>query len=77
MKVSINGAEPVEADSVRIYHDGVFAGEYEEGQLEIHATSEGLIMDVWVSREQTLDHNIATSSEMYDDIAARLIEADK
>lgn len=51
-------------------------GEDERGLVTLNFTSEGLIQDIWVSREDELDHNIATSSVLYEDLMSAMIEAD-
>lgn len=79
MKVSLDGGVTfVEAtNGVRIIYEAVdVPGEDELGEVHVNATSEGLIVDVWVSREESLGHNIGTSSELIGDIAYRLVEAD-
>jgi hypothetical protein len=45
-------------------------GEDEVGQVHINATSEGVIADVWVTRDEHLDHNIGTSNETVDGIVS-------
>lgn len=57
-----------------IYENQPVPGEDRNGELHVVATHEGLIMDVWVTREQHLDHNIGTSSEMASEIVQRLAE---
>lgn len=52
-------------------------GEDERGLVSLNFTSEGLIKDIWVSREEDLDHNIATSSVLYEDLVSAMIEADR
>lgn len=42
--------------------------EEEPGQLDFNFTHEGVITDVWVSRKEHLDHNIATNAQTYDDV---------
>lgn len=79
MQVSLDGGEtfePVKFD-VRVSYSDVnvmMSGEDESGQVDIVLTHEGLITDVWVSREGTLDHNIGTSSQTLEDIQEELIE---
>lgn len=59
-----------------VYVDVPVPGEErdEEGELHINATSEGLVSDIWVTREEPHDHNLATDSEMVDAIVSRLTE---
>lgn len=65
LSVSLDGGMtyiPV-TQGVRILYDGVdVPGEDLPGQLHLNATTEGLISDVWVNREDGEDHNIGTSS---------------
>lgn len=49
-------------------------GEDGSGELHLHFTDEGMITDVWVSREEPLDHNLGTMSQTYDELAEQLIE---
>lgn len=77
MLVSLDGGQtfvPV-TDGVRICYKNVnVPGEDEAGELHLNATTEGLISDLWVSREEHLDHNLGTSSEMVDDLIERLVD---
>lgn len=57
--------------------DALIPREDERGLVSLNFTSEGLIKDIWVSREETLDHNIATSSVLYEDLVSAMIEADR
>lgn len=62
-------------EGVRIIYDDVMVpGEDGKGELHLNLTHEGLITDVWATRDAPLDHNIATSSEMFDDMVSRLVE---
>jgi hypothetical protein len=79
IKVSLDGGLTyVEAkEGVRIIYDNVMLdGEDELGEVHINATSEGLITDIWASRETSLDHNIATRSIQLDDLVSEMIEED-
>ena len=49
-------------------------GEDGSGELHIHLTDEGIITDVWCSREEPLDHNLGTMSQTYNELAEQLIE---
>jgi hypothetical protein len=49
-------------------------GEDSPGELHINASSEGLVTDLWVSRESALDHNLGTSSQQLGDIVGDLAE---
>lgn len=77
IQVSLDGGETYQdaPSGVRIvYHDMPIPGEDANGELHINATEEGLIMDVWATRDEPLDHNIGTSSEMSAEIVERLVE---
>lgn len=50
-------------------------GEDESGVLLLNMTHEGVIRDVWVKRGDA-EHNIATSSQTYDELTEAMIEAD-
>lgn len=47
----------------------------ENGPTELHlnATHEGLISDLFTSRDEHLDHNIGTDSQLVSDIVGRLV----
>jgi len=77
MKVSLDGGETFVnvLDGVRVIYEGMMIpGEDGCGELHVNLTHEGIITDVWATREYPLDHNIGTSSEMTDDIICRLVE---
>jgi hypothetical protein len=79
VKVSIDGGETYqEVESVRIIYENVdVAGEDDpSGEVHINHTGEGIITDVWVSRESSLDHNIATEAASLEDIVDRLLDQD-
>ena len=62
-------------NGIRIIYKGVLVpGEEEPGELHLNATSEGLISDLWVTREEHLDHNLGTSAQMLDDLVERLVD---
>lgn len=77
MRVSLDGGVTyVDApEGVRVsYDDQMVPGEDEtDGQLLVNLTYEGIIMDLWVTKDGE-DHNIGTSSEQTVDIMSRLIE---
>lgn len=78
MKVSLDGGLTwVPApEGVRIAYENVLIdGENEAGEVQINCTHEGLITDIWSTREEPLDHNIGTESVPIDDIVTRLVEA--
>ena len=75
--VSLDGGQTFSPapNGVRIIYKNVFVpGEDEPGELHMNATSEGVISDLWVSREEHLDHNLGTSSALVDDILERLVD---
>lgn len=77
MLVSLDGGATYRTapNGVRIIYDKVdVIGEDEPGQVHINANSEGIITDVWVSREEHLDHNIGTSSNTLEGIVSDLVE---
>jgi hypothetical protein len=77
MLVSLDGGSTYQTapNGVRIIYDKVdVIGEDEPGQVHINANSEGIITDVWVSREEHLDHNIGTSSNTLEGIVSDLVE---
>jgi hypothetical protein len=57
-----------------IYEVEEVPGEDGEGEVHLNLTPEGIITDVWVSRESSLDHNIGTQSETVDELVTRLVE---
>ncbi len=58
-----------------IYNDVMIPGEDGRGELHLNATTEGLIADVWTTRESSLDHNIGTSATPLEDMVHELVEA--
>lgn len=75
--VSLDGGKTFvpAASGVRIiYKDVLVPGEDAPGELHLNATPEGLISDLWVTREEHLDHNLGTSSELLDDLVVRLVD---
>lgn len=77
MLVSLDGGQtfvPVTNGVRIIYKKVAVPGEDESGELHLNATSEGLISDLWVSRDEHLDHNLGTSVQMVDDLVERLVD---
>lgn len=77
MSVSLDGGETwAEAkNGVRvIYHEADIPGEDDPGEFHVNLTSEGIIQDAWVTREDHLDHNIATSSILLVDALSNMLE---
>ena len=76
MLVSLDGGvtySPAQEGVRIIYQDILIAGEDGKGEVHINATHEGLITDIWTTREDPLDHNIGTDSIMIEDIVSRLV----
>lgn len=60
---------------VRVSLQGVdVPGEDAPGQLDYHFTREGIVVDLWVSRDGDLDHNLATGCTTYSDMVMLGIE---
>lgn len=80
MKVSLDGGITfVDAtEGVRIvYQDVEIPGEEDiYGELHVNCTHEGIITDVWCNRESVLDHNIATRSQMVNELIDEMIADD-
>ena len=76
MLVSLDGGETFvpATQGVRIVYKVFVPGEDDPGELHLNATTEGIIADLWVSRQEHLDHNLGTSSEMLDDVVDRLVD---
>ena len=75
-KVFIDDVE-VKAAQVGIVWEDVFVpGEDSPGLLEIKATPEGVIRDVYVTRKEHLDHNLATDCSEADDVVAAMVAAE-
>ena len=76
MEVSLDGGLTYQKarEGVRIIYKNVLIdGEDGRGEVHINATGEGLITDIWTTREEPLDHNIGTDSVTIDDIVSRLV----
>lgn len=77
IEVSLDGGETYDPapQGVRItYKDVIVDSEDEDGELDFNFTHEGMVTDLWVSREDPMDHNLATDSEMIEDIQHRLVK---
>ena len=77
MLVSVDGGATFKEakEGVRVIWKEVFVdGEDEFGELHLNATHEGIITDVWVSRESSLDHNIGTASREVVDLVSSMVE---
>lgn len=78
MRVSLDGGVTFQEapHGVRIvYEDVLIPGKDGTGELRFNATHEGLIINIWTTRDEPLDHNIGSSAEMNEDIISRLVEA--
>lgn len=76
MKVSLDGGrtfEPVTGDVRVLYSNVMVDGEDEEGQMDVVLTREGIIADLWVSREGSFDHNLGTSSQTLDELQGEMV----
>lgn len=76
IKISLDGGRTfVDApEGVRVIYDEVMIpGEDSSGELHLNLTHEGVISDLWTTRDEPIDHNIGTSSEMLDDLVFRLV----
>lgn len=77
IKVSLDGGLTYQEaqQGVRVIYGCVdVQGEDEQGELHLNVTREGVIADVWVSREEHLDHNIGSRAEFLDDLVLDLVE---
>lgn len=77
VSVSVDGGQTFTPapNGVRVIYKGVpIPGEDLLGELHINATHEGLITDIWATRDEPLDHNIGTESVPTEDTVFRLIE---
>lgn len=77
IKVSLDGGMTFKNanEGVRIVYKGVhIPGDDGTGELHLNATHEGLITDVWTTRDESLDHNIGTSSQLIEDLVSDLVE---
>lgn len=76
--VSLDGGEsysPVK-DEVRVIYPKMWIdGEDEPGELHINLSPYSIVSDVWVSREEHLDHNIGTKGVMPSELVSEMIEA--
>lgn len=63
-------------EGVRVaYANLPVAGEDEAGELHLNFSQEGIVQDLWVTRDEPLDHNIGTASQMIGDLVSELVEA--
>ena len=76
IEVSLDGGsswQPAPQGVRIVYRNAPIDGEDGVGELHFNATTEGLITDVWTTRE-ALDHNIGTSAQLLGDIVTNLVE---
>lgn len=76
MEASLDGGVTYQpaTEGVRIvYKDVMIDGEGGRGEVHVNATHEGLITDIWTTRDEPLDHNIGTDSVLIEDIVSRLV----
>ena len=57
-----------------IYEEVDVPGENEKGQVHITLSEEGIVSDVWMTRDEPLDHNIGTSSQTLDEAVESMVE---
>lgn len=77
MRVSLDGGETfvVAPQGVRVvYADVMVPGEADGGSLHVNLTHEGIVSDLWTTREEPLDHNVGTRAEMLDDLVSQLVD---
>lgn len=80
MQVSLDGGltfEPVTNDVRVVYRDVLVNGEDDSGQMDFVLTTEGLVTDLWVSREGKLDHNLGTSAQTIEDIQEEMVSSNQ
>ena len=76
MEVSLDGGDTwqLAPEGVRIAYKGVMIdGKDGTGEVHLNCTHEGVITDIWATREEPLDHNIGTDCVLIDDIVSRLV----
>lgn len=76
LRYSLDGGETFEdvPDGMRVVVQDVdLPEEGVPGELQLVLSREGLICDVWASREASLDCNLGTASETYDELTGRLM----
>ena len=61
-------------DHVEISQEIDIPGEDGPNELHVKATDEGIITDIWGSKKESLDTNLGTESETYEELADRLCE---
>ena len=74
--VSLDGGATFQSaeQGVRIvFRDLEVEGEERPGELHLNVTEEGVISDLWVTRDAPLDCNRATASETTEEIVDRML----
>lgn len=76
MKCSIDGGLTFQEapEGVRVIFDDLMIPGEDDGELHINLTDEGIISDIWVTREESLDHNLGTSCQPYEDMLHAMVE---
>lgn len=77
MKISLDGGvtfQDIKNDVRIVYQNVDVPGEEEKGELHITLSKEGVTSDVWVSRDEPLDHNIGTKCDSLDNIIGDMVE---
>lgn len=77
IQVSLDGGEsylPADSGVRVIYSDVMIPGEDGRGELHINLSEEGIISDLWTTRDAPLDHNIGTSALNLDDLVHGLVD---
>lgn len=77
MKVSLDGGLSFvdAAQGVRVVYEGIdVPGEDGKGELHVTLSREGFVRDVWVTREEPLDHNMGTDSQTVEEAVSAMVE---
>lgn len=77
LKVSLDGGLSFKEarQGVRVVYEGVdVPGEDGKGQMHVTLSEEGMVRDVWVTRDEPLDHNIGTESETVEEAVSAMVE---
>lgn len=76
MQVSLDGGVTYvpAKEGVRVIIPEMFVdGEDEPGELHMNLSEESLIWDVWVSRDEHLDHNIGTRGDLISEMVTLMV----
>ncbi len=77
MKVSLDGGlNFIDArHGVRVIYESVdVPGQEGKGQMHVTLSEEGMVRDVWVTRDEPLDHNMGTESETVEEAVSAMVE---